>query len=100
MHDRDPEHGHHGVADEFLHRAPVPLEDFARKREVALHHPAQRLGIELLPERRRTGQVAEENRDDLADLAFLLGLETGTARLAEAGPCAVFVAARGACRHE
>ena len=43
--DRDAEHGHHGVADELLHRAAVALEDDAEILEVAAHAGAQRLRI-------------------------------------------------------
>ncbi len=35
--DRHPEHGEHGVADELLHRAAVPLDRRAHGVEVAEH---------------------------------------------------------------
>ena len=43
--DRDPEHGHHRVADELLDRAAVALDDRAEILEVAAHAGAQRLRI-------------------------------------------------------
>ena len=69
VHDRHAEHGHHRVADELLHRAAVPLDDRLHPLEVAREQRAQRLGVEPLAERRRAGDVAEEDGDDLALLA-------------------------------
>src|SRR5207248_1441983 len=57
--DRDPEHRHHGVADEFLDRPAVTLEHLARGREIAFHYPAERLRVETFAERCRPGHVAE-----------------------------------------
>ena len=65
---RDPEDGHHRVADELLHRAPVALEHAASRLVVAVHQGTQRLRIGALADRRRPGQVAEEHGDDLAHL--------------------------------
>ena len=69
VHDRHAEHGHHRVADELLHRAAVPLDDRLHPLEVAGEQRAQRLRVELLAELGRAGDVAEEDRDDLALLA-------------------------------
>ena len=66
VHHRNAEDGHHRVADELLHRAAVPLDHRLHRLEVACHHPAQRLGIELLAQRRRPGHVAENDRHRLA----------------------------------
>ena len=65
---REPEDGHHGVADELLDRAAVPRDRRAHRVEVAGHRLPQRLGVELLAEARRSLQVAEEDRDELAHL--------------------------------
>jgi hypothetical protein len=70
---RDAEHGHDGVADELLDRATVPLDDLLRNLEVARHHSAQALGVELLTELCRPGHVAEEDRHRLAQLARRCG---------------------------
>ena len=66
---RNPEHGHHRVADELLHRPAVPLDDRLDPLEVAVEDRAERLGVDRFPERGRAGDVAEDHRDDLALLA-------------------------------
>jgi hypothetical protein len=65
---RDAEHRDDRVADELLHRGAVALEDRGQLGEVALHQDAQRLGIELVCDRDRVVDVAEENGHDLARL--------------------------------
>ena len=65
---RDAEHGHGRVADELLQYPAVPLHDGPHRVERAGQQPAQRLRIELLPQRRGTDQVAEQDRDRLAGL--------------------------------
>ena len=65
----DPEHRHHRVADELLHRPAVRLDDRLHPLEVARQQRPQRLRIGRLPERRRAGDVAEQHRHRLADLA-------------------------------
>src|SRR6266566_2050378 len=69
MHDRDAEDGHHGVADELLHGAAVPLDDRLHALEATGEQRPERLRVELLAELRRTGYIAEEHRHDLALLA-------------------------------
>ena len=66
---RHAEHRHHRVADELLDRAAVPLDDRLHPLEVAREQSAKRLGIRPLAQRRRTGDVAEEDGDDLANFA-------------------------------
>ena len=66
---RHAEHGHHGVADELLHGAAVPLDDRLHPLEVAREQRAQPFGIERLAERGRAGQVAEQHGHRLALLA-------------------------------
>ena len=66
--DGDPEHGHHGVADELLYPAAVPLEHPSCGVVVPVHQRSQRLRIRPLSHRRRPGQVAEQHRHDLPHL--------------------------------
>ena len=66
--DGDPEHGHHGVADELLYPAAVPLEHPSCGVVVPVHQRSQRLRIRPLSHRRRPGQVAEQHRYDLPHL--------------------------------
>ena len=63
---RHAEHGHHGVADELLHAAAVPLDDRLHPLEVAREQRTQPLRVERLAERGRAGEVAEEDRHRLA----------------------------------
>jgi hypothetical protein len=65
---RHAEDGHDGVADELLDRASVVLDCAPGALEVARHHPAERLGVELLAQRGRARHVRKENGDRLADL--------------------------------
>ena len=64
----DPEHRHHRVADELLHRAAVRLDDRLHPLEVAGQQRPQRLRIRRLAQRRRAGHVAEQHRHRLAHL--------------------------------
>jgi hypothetical protein len=90
VHGRHAEDGHDRVADELLHRAAVALDDRLRRLEVARHHVAQALRVDALAERRRAGDVAEEDGHDLPHLADRRGVaERGAARVAEARTLAV-----------
>ena len=62
---REAEDGHHGVADELLHRAAVPLDGDPHLLVPRAHQLAQRLGVETLAEHGRIGQVAKEDADGL-----------------------------------
>ncbi len=66
---RDPEHRHHGVADELLDGPAVALDHAAHHGEVAGHQGPERFGVQLLAQGRRPGHVGEQDRDQLADLA-------------------------------
>ena len=70
VHDRDAEHGHHGVADELLDGAAVRLHDRPHAVEVAGEKRPKRLGVEPFSEAGRAGDVAEEHRHRLARLAW------------------------------
>ena len=63
----DAEHRHHRIADELLHRAAVRLDDRLHPVEVAGKQPTQRLRVDRLAEGRRSGQVAEQHGDRLAE---------------------------------
>ena len=67
------EDGHHGVADELLHGAAVPLDDRLHPLEVAGEHRPQPLRVERLAKSGRSGDIAEENGDGLALLLRLHG---------------------------
>src|SRR6266498_4055410 len=69
VHRRHAEDGHDRVTDELLNGAAVPLDDSLGRLEVAGHNVAQALRVDPLAERGRAGDVAEERRDDLANLA-------------------------------
>jgi len=97
---RDAEDRHHGVANELLHRAAVPLEDSPRILEIAAHRGPHGLGVESLPERGRARQVAEDDRDGLPDLAGRFDLlERRSAGAAEPEPRWIFLAAACASPH-
>ena len=70
-----PEHGHHRIADELLHRPAVALDDRLHPLEVTRQQPTKRLGIERLPKRSRAGHVTEQDRDRLAELPRLYRLD-------------------------
>jgi hypothetical protein len=52
--DRCPPDSHHGVADELLHRTPVPLDGQARDVEIARQQLSRVLGVSTL---RRGGEA-------------------------------------------
>ena len=64
--DRNAEHGHHLVADEFLDGAAVMLDDGGGAIEVPRQDGVHGFGIEPLAELRIADHVAEEHGDDLA----------------------------------
>jgi len=99
VHRGNAEDGHHGVTDEFLDRAAVALDHVLGDFEVAGHHAPQALGVELLAELRRAGDVAEENRDGLPRLPRRLAGQGRSARVAEAGFLPVLRPAAWANRH-
>ena len=100
VHAREPEHGHHRVADELLDRAAVARDLGAHRVEVAGHRLAQRLGVELLAEARRSLQVAEENRDELSHLLRRYGgRERRSAEAAQAELRGIFLPAIWAKLH-
>ena len=47
---RNAEHGHHRVADEFLHRSAVAFDNCLHPFEVACEDAAQRFGVDRFTE--------------------------------------------------
>ena len=64
---RNAEHRHDRVADELLHPTAVAFDHRAHLRESNAGRPRGASGVEGLAERGRPGQVAEQDRDGLAD---------------------------------
>ena len=60
------EHGHHGVADELLHRAAVALDLAPEQRVVRPDACPHVLGIRTRRGLREPDEIAEEHADDLA----------------------------------
>ena len=65
---RDAEHRHHRVPDELLHRSTVALDRGGHLLEVPAHDAAEGLRVEPLAQRGRARDVAEYDRDGLANL--------------------------------
>ena len=99
--DRRAEDGHDRVADELLHRPAVALEDRPHAREVAIHDPAQLLGVVALAHAGPVGHVREDDRDGLAHARArrLRRREGRAAGWTEPGPLVGRLAAPGACGH-
>ena len=62
----DPEDRHDGIADELLHGSAVRVDHQLHLVEVAAHHAAKGLGVQVLAEGGRPRHVREHDRDDLA----------------------------------
>ena len=99
---RDPEDGHHGIADELLDRASVAFDHRRHLVEVAAHHAAKGLRIQPLPQGRGPRDVGEDDRDDPADIGgdAVSFAEPSRTVLAEASLIGVFLAAGRAQLHE
>ena len=99
--DRGAEHGHHGVADELLDRAPEALELVAQPRMVGPEQRAHLLGIHALGARGEADEVGEEDGDDLALLEprLLVDREWRRAGVAEARAVGILLAAAGTGKH-
>src|SRR5262249_43504158 len=100
VHDWHAEDSHHCVADELLDRAAVALDDRLHRLEVGSEQSPQRLRVELLAQLSRAGDVAEENRYDLALFPSWGGLdERRAAHAAEPEAFGVLLAALRADEH-
>ena len=71
VHHRHPEHRHHRVPDELLHRPAVRLDDPPHPLEIPHQQHPHRLRITRLTERRRPDHVAEHHRHRLPLLTHL-----------------------------
>ena len=94
----DPEHREHRVADELLDPAAVAGQDAAELVEVAAQHPPHRLGVVVLSELGRAGEIAEDDGHDLASLRPRCGDHRPAGR-AEARTLREGCPALGARRH-
>ena len=65
MRHRRPEHRHHRIPDELLHRPPVPLDLLTQTGVVRAQASPHILRIRLLRRRRKADQVAEQDRHHL-----------------------------------
>jgi hypothetical protein len=65
---RDAEHSNYGIADELLDRPLMSFQHLAHPPEVLGHHPLERLRVQAFAQRRGPRQVAEHDRDRLANL--------------------------------
>jgi hypothetical protein len=78
----------------------VPLEDRLHRVEIDVQDLADGLGVERLSEGGRSLEVAEDDRDGLADFRCdLLNRELGPADPADAEPIGILLAAVGADLH-
>ncbi len=84
---RHAERGHHGVADELLHRAALGLDLLAHAAEVGGHDVAKLLGVQPFAQRGRPGHVGEQHAHDPSFLGRDLDrfLDRGSTGGAEAG---------------
>jgi hypothetical protein len=96
----DAKDRHHSIADEFLDCAAVSLNRAAHLLEVAENQAADRLGIDVLAQRRRPAQVTEEERDEAASLKTVFVRQTCSAPVAETGLRPILHPAPRADRHE
>ena len=92
---RHPEHRHNCITDEFLDRAAVILDDRLHPLEIARQDEPHCFGIELLAERRRTGDVTEQDRHRLPLLTNRGWCrQRSSARVTETGTVPVLATAR------
>ena len=92
---RHSEYGHNRIPDELLDGAAVILDDRLHPLEIARQDEPQRFGIEPLAERRRTGDITEENRHRLPLLTNQgRRRQRSRARVTETGTVPVLAAAR------
>ena len=95
---RHTEDREHGVADELLHRAAVPLERRAHLVEVREHQAPYRLRVCPFANRRRPGKIAEDECRELPPLGGGL-CERGAAVPAVPKPLRILPAAIRADGH-
>ena len=67
--DRRPKDRHHRIPNVFLDGAAEALDVARRGSEIVRQVVAEVLGVEALAERRRIGEISEEDADETAALA-------------------------------
>jgi hypothetical protein len=82
---RHPEHRHHRIADELLDRPLLRLDLPAHGREVGAHDLLEVLGVQVLAQRGRPGDVGEQHGHELALLGLRRRGDRLSACLAEPG---------------
>ncbi len=96
----DSEGCHDRIADELLDCSTLGLDLGAHRVGVRAEHVLQVLGIELLPERRRSRDVREEHGDELAlCLACRALFERAAAMRAESGAIEILAGTRATDSH-
>jgi hypothetical protein len=93
---RNPEHRHRRVTDELLDGPPVTLEDRPQLAVVPRHQLAEQFRICAVAERGPADDVAEEDRDGLADPGPRVGGERRRARVAKPRAVGVVLPTLGA----
>ena len=97
---RDAEDRHHGVPDELLDRAAVPLEEAAHRVVVTSEDPPEQLRVEAATELGRPRDVGEQDGHGApVTPRGRRGLERCTASVTEARPFAVLAPADRTDRH-
>jgi hypothetical protein len=99
---RRAEQGHHGVADELLHRSPEAFQVGPEALVVGGEHTSDVLDVQALGPAGEADQVAEQHADPLALLPAGGGRggQRRRAGQAEPGPLGVVLAAATADRHD
>ena len=97
---RHAEQRHHRVADELLHRSAMALDHGPHVTEVPTHRVPQGLRVQAFAERGGARDIAEDDRDRLADLVDMLRGKRGRARHAELRFVGIDLSAVRADRHD
>jgi hypothetical protein len=97
--DRGAEQRHHGITDELLNRAAVPLNLRAEPRVVRREHRADILRVETLSTTREAHKVGEQHGHDLPLLACRRYNERSSTATAELKALRIFLTAAPASLH-
>jgi len=95
----NPEHGHDRVADEFLNRSSMPLENALHFLEIPRHEVPKGFGIESLAKLRGANQIREHDGNRLAHFPLAGSSKSSPAGEAELRSTGVLFAALGAGSH-
>jgi hypothetical protein len=97
--DRRAENAEHGIADEFLEAASVPLDLSANTLVVRRQEGANVLGVELLGSRCEADEVDEQDAEDPPLFAVDVLRQCRAAVQAESGDLGVLLTAGATDRH-